>query len=179
MHYALILLVAASRFLPHPPNMACVGALGLFAGCCWAGRRAYLVPAAAMLISDLVGHALGWPGMGFYSLTTMAAVYLGVIAAVPIGRWMKHTKGLWKFPVASLAASMAFFLISNFGVWLGPWYPNTLAGLTTCFASAIPFFGYTVAGDLVFTIAIFGVWEWTKRPSALGTAATATNTVEV
>ncbi len=168
MHYVLILLVAASRFLPHPPNVACVGALGLFAGCYLVGRRAYLVPAAALLLSDIVGHVIGWPGMGLYSLTTMAAVYLGVIAAVPIGRYMKNTAGVWKYPVASLVASSAFFLVSNFGVWLGPWYPSTMSGLVACFANAVPFFGYTIAGDLIFTGVLFGAWELSQSKAWAG-----------
>jgi xanthosine utilization system XapX-like protein len=175
MHYALILLVAASRFLPHPPNVACVGALGLFAGCYLVGRRAYLVPAAAMLLSDVVGHTVGWPGMGLYSLTTMLAVYLGVIAAVPVGRYMKKASGIWKYPVASLVASSAFFLISNFGVWLGPWYPSTLSGLAACFANAVPFFGYTVAGDLIFTGVLFGVWELSRNNAWSGLPASRAN----
>ncbi|MGB7345599.1 MAG: DUF6580 family putative transport protein [Pirellulaceae bacterium] len=163
MHYVLILLVAASRFLPHPPNVACIGALGLFAGCYLAGRRAYLIPVAALLISDVIGHLLAFPGMGFYSLTTMVAVYVGAMAAVPIGRLMKNAKGMWKFPAGSLAASTAFFVVSNFGVWLGPWYANTLSGLAACYTAAIPFFGYTIAGDLAFTVVLFGVWEMSRR----------------
>ena len=86
MYYLLILIAAASRLLPHPPNVACVGAIGLFAGCYLAGRRAYLVPLAALLMSDVLGHVLRVPGMGFYQPVTMLAVYLGVLAAVPLGQ---------------------------------------------------------------------------------------------
>ncbi|QDT09975.1 hypothetical protein K239x_19280 [Planctomycetes bacterium K23_9] len=169
MHYALILLVAASRFLPHPPNVACVGALGLFAGCYLAGRRAYLVPAAALLLSDVVGHLMGLPGMGLYSIVTMVAVYAGFIAAVPIGRLIEKIDGVWKYPALSLVASTAFFLISNFGVWLGPWYPNSIAGLAACYSNAVPFFGYTITGDLLFTAVLFGAMEFSRRPSVMRT----------
>ena len=48
-----------------------------------------------------------------------------------------------------LLASFLFFLISNFGVWiLG--YPKNLEGLMLCYTMAIPFFGYSIAGDLFF-----------------------------
>jgi hypothetical protein len=60
-----------------------------------------------------------------------------------------------------------FFLLSNFGVWLGGWYPMTGSGLVACFVNAIPFYGYTVAGDLAFTVALFGAWEWTRQPRAV------------
>ena len=44
---------------------------------------------------------------------------------------------------------LQFFLISNFGVWiLG--YPKNLEGLLLCYTMAIPFFGYSIAGDLFF-----------------------------
>ena len=173
MYYLLILLVAASRFLPHPPNVACVGALGLFAGCYLVGRRAYLVPIAALLVSDVIGHAMGIPGMGFYSLTTMVAVYIGMAAAVPVGRLMKNRPGLAKYPLASVCASTLFFVISNFGVWLAGWYPMTGEGLIACFASAIPFYGYTLAGDLVFTAVLFGAFEFSRRGLSIATPAIA------
>lgn len=174
MPYLLILLVAASRFLPHPPNVACVGALGLFAGCYFSGKKAYLVPLAAMLLSDTVGHLMGIPGMGFYSLVSMVGVYLGVVAAVPLGRWLQNRSSHWQVPAGALMASLAFFLISNVGVWLGPWYPTTFAGLAACFTNAIPFFGYTVAGDLAFTVVMFGAWELSRKRETYSELAHAT-----
>ena len=167
MIYLLTLAIAATRFLPHPPNFACLGALGLFAGCYFAGRKAYLVPAAALLLSDLVGHAMGIPGMGFYNPLVMAATYLGVTLAVPLGR-LARSQGVgdganWKrLPLAALAASMLFFIVSNLGVWLGPWYPATAEGLVLCFTNAIPFYGYTLAGDFVFTAVMFGAFELSR-----------------
>ena len=163
MFYLLTLVVAASRLFPHPPNVACVGALGLFAGCYLAGKRAYLVPLVALLISDVIGHVFRVPGMGFYHPLSMAMVYLAVVSAVPIGRWMHRHQGLLRIPAGSLAASSLFFLISNFGVWLGPWYPTTGSGLLACYTSAIPFFGYTMAGDLMFTAILFGSWELSRQ----------------
>lgn len=171
MFYLLILVVAASRFLPHPPNVACVGALGLFAGCYLAGRRAYLVPLAALLLSDGLGQLLGIAGRGFYNPVTMACVYAAAIAAVPIGRWMKANQSKLRLPAGSLAASTLFFLISNFGVWLGGWYSMTAAGLLACYTNAIPFFGYTIAGDLIFTVLVFGAWEWSRRDLPLAKSA--------
>ena len=59
---------------------------------------------------------------------------------------------------ASLAASVSFFAVSNFAVWaLWNMYPKTLAGLAECYTMAIPFFRNTVASDLLFTGAFFGL----------------------
>ena len=167
MFYWLILVAAASRFLPHPPNVACVGAIGLFAGCYLSGARAYLVPLAILFVSDVIGQLFGIAGMGFYQPITMAAVYAGATAAVLVGRLMSLSSLRFaRVPAASLVASTLFFLLSNFGVWLGGWYAMTLSGLLACYAAAIPFYGYTLAGDLAFSLLLFGVWEWSRSSSS-------------
>ena len=163
MPYLLIIVAIASRFLPHPPNMACMGAIGLFAGCYLAGKKAYLVPLVAMLVSDVIGHAFGVSGMGFYSLVTMACVYAGVLAAVPLGRLLQNRVSTWSVPTAAVIVSAVFFLISNFGVWLGPWYPSTGEGFLACFAAAVPFFGNTLAGDLLASALLFGAYEGSRQ----------------
>jgi len=38
-------------------------------------------------------------------------------------------------------------------------YPMTGAGLVECFTAAIPFFRNSVAGDLVYTTALFGAFK--------------------
>ncbi len=167
MFYLLILVAAASRFLPHPPNVTCVAALGLFAGCYLNSRRAYLVPIVVMLLSDLVAECVGAVGKGFYTPITMLFVYGGMLMAVPVGRWMRSTQSGLRLPAGSLAASSLFFLVSNFGGWLGGWYPMTVSGLLGSYAAAIPFFGYTIAGDLFFTFLVFGAYEFSRRPSGV------------
>jgi len=77
MFYVLVLLAVLTRLIPHPPNFACIGALGLFAGCYMKGRIAPLIPLAAMLASDVLGHMLKIDGMGFYSPIAMVGVYAG------------------------------------------------------------------------------------------------------
>jgi hypothetical protein len=54
----------------------------------------------------------------------------------------------------SLLASTSFFAVSNYAVWVGSgMYPRTLGGLTTCYASALPFY----RNDLVSTLLVAGV----------------------
>ena len=160
-YFALILVAIASRFLPHPPNVVCLGAIGLFAGCYLNGRKAWLVPIAVLFGSDMIGQALNFPGIGLYNPVTMLAVYAAATLAVPVGRMIAQSKlsGL-KFAggvgAGSLIASTLFFVVSNFGVWAAGWYPMTGEGLVTCFIAAIPFYGYTLAGDLAFTTLVFG-----------------------
>ncbi len=159
MFYLIALLVAASRFLPHPPNVACVGALGLFAGCYVTSYRAYLLPIGALLLSDTVGQIFGLPGMGFYNPVAMASVYAGMTASVCVGRWLAKNDSPLRIVGGSVAVSTVFFAVSNLGVWLAGSYPATPAGLFTCYFNALPFYGYTLAGDMAFSAVLFGAWQ--------------------
>ena len=67
---------------------------------------------------------------------------------------LSFVKYLFKVSAAILLigiflASLLFFLISNFGVWLN-WYPRTTEGLVHCYLLALPFYGRTLMGDLSF-----------------------------
>jgi hypothetical protein len=42
-------------------------------------------------------------------------------------------------------------------------YPHTAGGLWTCYAAGLPFFQNTLAGDLVYTALLFGIFEWSAR----------------
>ncbi len=60
---------------------------------------------------------------------------------------------------SAFVMSAAFFLISNLAGWsMGQWYPMTASGLAHCFTAAVPFFKYTLGGDLLFTASLFGIW---------------------
>lgn len=166
--YVVILLVALTRLLPHPPNFASVGALALFAGYTMRGPRGVLLPLAALLLSDCVGHLLRIPGMGFYNPVMMVFVYGGFAAVVAIGGLTRRSidasktnqQTAWLKPgliaSGSIAGASAFFLISNFGYFLGGGYPPNIAGLVACYVAAIPFFLNTLAGDLIFAAILFG-----------------------
>jgi len=154
--YALIALAVISRLVPHPPNFVFMGALGLFAGCHFRGPVAILVPLVAMLVSDTIGHFAGLSGMGFYNPLVMATVYAGIAASGVIGMMIRDSRSVPTLAVASLSCSTVFFLVSNFGVWAAGMYPPGVAGLVACYSAAMPFFQYTLAGDLVYTAITFG-----------------------
>ncbi len=162
MFYALVILAAASRCFPHPPNFACIGALGLFAGCYLRGRLSPIVPLAALLLSDLAGHWLELPGMGFYSPIAMVGVYGGFALAASLGRLLQRQRGPFRVAAAACGSAVIFFLLSNLGVWASGMYPATWEGLVACYTAALPFFRYTLAGDLVYTGVLFGAFEMVR-----------------
>ena len=147
----LILLAAASRLLPHPPNFAPIAAIGLFAGATLDRRVAWLVPLAALLLSDLV--------IGFYHPMSMLWNYLGFAACLLLGSGLlARTRSFGRIAGATLASSVAFFALSNFGMWASGYYPRTAAGLVACYTAALPFFRNTLASDVLYTGALFGCY---------------------
>jgi hypothetical protein len=51
----IVAAAALARLVPHPPNVTPIAAMALFGGACFANRKlAYLLPLAAMLLSDFV-----------------------------------------------------------------------------------------------------------------------------
>lgn len=157
----LVASAALMRLLPHPPNFTPVAALALFAGAHFERRSlALLVPLVAMFLSDIALElTTGW---GFHSQAP--AVYLAFIAVVGIGLWLQTRLRPALVLGGALAASTVFFVISNLGLWLtDTLYPATLEGLVACFVMAIPFFGWTVAGDLFYTAVMFGLFAAAER----------------
>ncbi|HEX5625254.1 MAG TPA: DUF6580 family putative transport protein, partial [Saprospiraceae bacterium] len=65
-----------------------------------------------------------------------------------------------KLPLVSLGASVIFFIMSNFGVWLGSTtlYSKDLSGLSLCYVNAIPFFAYEFAGSLFYSLMIYSLY---------------------
>jgi len=152
---AAVLLAAAMRLMPHPPNFSPIAAMALFGGA-YLGRRAiaFAAPLGALLLSDVV--------LGFYPEAVF--VYLSVGAIVLIGCALEKRRTLLRVGAAAVAASVLFYLVTNFGVWLVmDYYPKTLAGVATCYVAAIPFFQNTLAGDLVFSALLFGGFALLER----------------
>ncbi len=152
----MIVAAAAFRILPHPPNFSPIAALALFGGAQFADKRAaFLVPLAAMFLSDLV--------LGLHAL--MPVIYGCFALVVCLGMLLREQRSPLRIVALALSASALFFTVTNFAVWaFSGMYPETGAGLGACFAAALPFLQNTLAGDLCFTAVLFGgmaLAEWT------------------
>jgi hypothetical protein len=153
----MILSAAAFRLIPHPPNFAPVGALALFGGACFPSKRvAFLVPLAAMLVSDVaIGLLSGDLSRGLHGL--LPVVYGSFALIVCLGFWLRRRRTSVPIAGAALASSVIFFLLTNFAIWaLGSSYPKTWDGLAACYLAAIPFFHNTLLGDAFYVTVLFG-----------------------
>jgi hypothetical protein len=161
---AMVAAGTAARLIPHPPNFSPMAALALFGGATFANRRvAFLVPLAAMLLSDLV--------LGFSVITPV--VYGSFALITCLGLWLRRRQTVGRLAIASVAAAVLFFTVANFGVWaLDNYYPRTLPGLTECYTAAIPFFRNTLGSNLFYSAVLFGGlalaerrWPWLAEPT--------------
>ena len=144
----IILVAAFARLIPHPPNVTPIMAMALLGGATIGNRTlAFLIPLAAMFISDIV---LGLHG-------TLLFVYGAILLTVALGAWLQNHKGWLPTALTAIGAGMLFYLITNFGVWLtGTMYPKTFAGLLECYVAALPFLRNSVIGNLAYTGVLFG-----------------------
>lgn len=160
---AMIVAVALTRLLPHPPNFAPVESMALFAGAWFVDRRlALLVPLAAMAVSDVGLALLLGMDYGFHSL--MPAIYACIAATVLLGFFLRGRVGVTNVAVASVVSAIGFFAVSNFFVWLtSGMYPRTFEGLVACYVAALPFLQNGVAGALLYSLILFGGFELLRR----------------
>lgn len=151
----IILATVASRLIPHPPNFAPVAAIALFGGAAFTSKRAaFLVPLAAMFLSDLV--------LGLSWITPV--VYASFALITCLGFWVRQRPAWTRTVTAAVASAVLFFVITNFGVWaFGAFYPKTLAGLGDCYVMALPFFRNTLASDLLYSALLFGGMALAER----------------
>jgi hypothetical protein len=150
----LIVVGVLSRVIPHPPNVtAVVGVTLLGAYAIRSPWLAALIPLAVMALSDLV---LGWHSSALFT-------YAGMLAGTFIGRGLLRQLSVVRLGGAAFLASLAFFVISNFGVYLGGYYGFGIDGLVACYVAAIPFWGYSLVGDIGSTALLFALFVLARR----------------
>jgi hypothetical protein len=155
MAYFAIVVALLFRLVPHPWNATPLGAMFLFSGANIRNKPASLiVPLAALVVSDAAVNAILYGGQySWFSPFTWAAF----LCVGMIGWLLRDNPGAMRIAAASVAGSVTFFVISNFGAWAhGHLYPRDLQGLIDCYVAAIPFFRNTLLGDLAYAALLFG-----------------------
>jgi hypothetical protein len=137
----IFLALAASRFIPHPPNFTSLLALSFYVPAIFGVR---FIPALVLsfLITDLI--------IGFHE--TILFTWGSVILIGIISKYFNRSILLRLF--GALVGAVIFYLLSNFGVWTGGLYEYDIAGLITCYTLALPFFGNTLISTLVFSVIV-------------------------
>ena len=139
--------LAASRFIPHPPNFTSLLALSFYVPALLGVR---FIPALliSFAITDLV--------IGFHTTTLFtwgSVLLIGFMSGYFSNNVMTRISG-------ALLGALVFFIITNFGVWTNGMYGYNIEGLTTCYTMAIPFFAYSLISTLVFSSIIETLYKF-------------------
>lgn len=147
--FSFILIGIVSRLIPHPPNFQAINAIALV-GAAYFGSRglSFAMVLSAVFLSDCL--------LGFH--TTVSYVYVSFCLITLIGHQVKNTLSIGTISLASVSASLLFFFVTNFGVWMvDSLYPKTLAGLGFCYTAAIPFLLNQMVGDLTYCVILMSI----------------------
>ena len=137
----IFLALAASRFIPHPPNFTSLIALSFYIPVLL-GVRFIPTLIISFLITDLM---IGFHGVMFFTMGSV--VFIGLISQYFNKNLISRFSGV-------LLGACLFYLITNFGVWSLGSYGYTLEGLVVCYTLAIPFFGYTILSTVIYSSVI-------------------------
>ena len=142
----IFIVLASSRFVPHPPNFTSLIALSFYIPAFFGTR---FIPAiiASFLLTDIF--------IGFHSLQLFTWGSVIVIGFMSLYFFKNFKTRL----IGTFFASLVFFLISNFGVFSLGVYGYTLEGFLSCYYLALPFFTNTVVSTLIFSILIEVVYN--------------------
>ncbi len=158
---ALIVLAAVSRLLPHWPNFGPVSAMALLGAAAFDRKwMAWAVPFAALYLSDVLLNNLVY-GQYYEGLFFGfdAWVYAGFALTVLLGFIVLRKRSFsWRrVGGATVASTLLFFVVTNFGVWLGgALYPQNATGLLAAYGAGLPFLVNSLAGNVLFAGLLFG-----------------------
>ena len=142
IHFVVILLIlSASRFIPHPPNFTSLLAISFYIPF-FMGRNYIPAILISFVITDLI--------IGYHNTThwTWGSVLLiGLIAKYFPNKLSTRIIG-------AMSGAIIFFIITNFGVWTTGMYGLTISGLKASYILAIPFLTYSLISTLLFSVII-------------------------
>jgi hypothetical protein len=165
--FFIIILTVFSRLFINIPNFTAIGALALFCGAIANKNRfSIIIPFIALFASDLMLISLGKQYLDYFKEGYFLYVYIAFAATWFIGKLINNRLKTINIILASLASSISFFLITNFGSWLQlAIYPKTLQGLGQSYLAGIAFYKtglyinfLGILGDLFFTALFFGTY---------------------
>jgi hypothetical protein len=154
------LLVVFFRFVPtgvRGYNFVPAGAMLILAGARLRPGLVYLLPLLPLLATDFYFYQVKGYAFPFFSYVCYALYTMG-------GWWLlRNSEKPLRIGTMAIVGSIQFFLITNFGVWLGHAlnpaihanddlrYSADIAGLLHCYEMGIPFARGTFLSDIVFT----------------------------
>ena len=145
----IFITLAATRFIPHPPNFTSLMALSFYVPA-FLGIRFLPIVLISYAITDLI--------IGFHSVTLFTWGSVALIGLIS----RNFVKNISSRILGSLLGACIFFVITNFGIWSLGYYGYNLNGLLTCYTLAVPFFAYSLISTLFFSSIFEGAYKFYK-----------------
>lgn len=142
----IFIALAASRFIPHPPNFTSLLALSFYIPALL-GIRYLPALIVSFALTDLF---IGFHGTALF--TWGSVLFIGFLSKYFIKNIISRITG-------ALVGACIFYVITNFGVWSLGIYGYTIDGIITCYVLAIPFFAYSLISTFIFSSIIEGVYK--------------------
>ena len=133
--------LAASRFIPHPPNFTSLIALSFY------------VPAILGMIhipSLIISFAITDLIIGYHFGTHWT---WGSVLLIGLISQYFNKNLIWRISGA-LSGAIIFYIITNFGVWTTGMYGLDMNGILKTYLLAVPFFTYSVLSTMIFSVFI-------------------------
>ena len=145
----ILLALAVSRFIPHPPNFTSLIALSFYVPALL-GLKFLPFVLFSFIFTDII---LGFHNTLFF--TWGSVLLIGVLSKYIYGSVFKRLCG-------ACVGALLFFIITNFGVWLlgSPGvdnlpYDKSIEGLIKCYILALPFIKNTFLSTIIFAYGAF------------------------
>jgi hypothetical protein len=142
--FGIFFVLAASRFIPHPPNFTSLLALSFYVPALL-GVRYLPALMISFVITDLF---IGFHGVVFFTWGSVAVI--GLASKFFVSSIFGRISG-------ALSGACLFFIVTNFGVWSNGSYGYSIEGLIICYTLALPFFSYTIISTFIFSGIIEGL----------------------
>lgn len=169
----LVVIASLYRVMPDRPfGFAPQWAMAIFAGAVISNKKfSFLLPLLSMFVSDALYEIAYRTGAG-----SIPGFYQGQVtnyilfAAMTVFGFFITKISFKRIFAAAIAAPTAFFLLSNFFVWLsnsGYARPKTFNGLLMCYNDGLPFYQWSLAATLIFSAILFGSYYFVTKNASV------------
>lgn len=167
----LLMIVAAAMRIPNAAslsplsNFTPIGAMALFGGAYFQNKwKAYAFPLLTLLASDIVINTAVHQGKFGIMYSGWYWTYLAFALMVLTGKLLLKKITIKNIIMASLSIVLIHWIVTSPACILleGSMYPKTWAGYYTSLIAAIPYERNFLVGTLVYSGALFGLFEWMK-----------------
>ncbi|NQW79313.1 MAG: hypothetical protein HQ449_08335 [Chitinophagaceae bacterium] len=174
---ALFMIAVAAMRIPDSAqltpwsNFTPIGAMGLFGGAYFSKNwKAVFFPLLTLFASDLIIQYFVLHGKYGIMYSGWYWIYGIYIIITLMGKWLIKTITVKNVLVSATIAALTHWLLADFTVWVsGGIDLRTMLplsrdwpGLLQCYIQGFPFMLNFLAGTLVYSLMMFGSFEWMK-----------------